>query len=195
MRVTGVIDAINTRDTSAGKMYDIVVNGKSYGAGKYAPSASVGDAVEFEAEQNGRFLNVGRKTLRKIPKSEVESQPTATATREYSARPAAKASDGWDERQATISKQAAINTAIEFVKVANDVGALKLPAKESDKLMVLEMIVLTQAARFHEVSTGKKMELPEFLDSPAKASKSKTAKKQVEEDEYEDEFADDDIPF
>jgi hypothetical protein len=192
MKVTGVVESITSRDTQYGKMYDVTINGKKYGAGKYAPKAGVGDAVEFIAEQNGKFLNIGRNTLKQIDHSAV-GVTTETTASSVSRTPARAADTSWDERQATISKQAAINTAIEFTRLAVEAGAVKLPSKEADKFGVLEAIVLQQASRFHEVSTGRVMQIPEFDVAPA--AKGKTRGKAQDTSDEADEFADDDIPF
>lgn len=194
MKVTGVVESITSRDTQYGKMYDVTINGKKYGAGKYAPKAGVGDAVEFIAEQNGKFFNIGRNTLKQIDHSAVGvTTETTAASATKGTWPARTADTSWDERQATISKQAAINTAIEFTRLAVEAGAVKLPSKEADKFGVLEMIVLQQASRFHEVSTGRVMQVPEFDAAPAAKGKAR-GKAQDSADEA-DEFADDDIPF
>lgn len=198
MQVTGIIENITSRQTQFGEMYDIVVDGQSYGNGKYAPrGVNIGDAVTFTAEVKGRYRNVARGTLRRAGVGDVPSAPSPSAAPQRMAvnDPKEKywsdkaASD--EARQKIISRQAALNTAIDFVEAAIKAEALALPAKAADKIGLLEAMVVRYAQKFHKVSTGEDMVLPE--ENTAKASARVVAKQA--EDPYEDDpFAGEDLP-
>jgi hypothetical protein len=48
----GYIQAINPKETTAGTMYDFVIDGKKYGAGKFPPKGfAAGDYVNYEGVQ------------------------------------------------------------------------------------------------------------------------------------------------
>lgn len=179
MQVQGQVQDIKQKTTRAGDMYDIKVNGDYYGTGKYPPrDVSTGDYVEFVAEQNGNFRNVGRGSLRKI--AAPANAPTTSAA-------PVKQSVGmtWDDKQATISKQAALNTAIAFAKLVLDAGAVALPAKKSDQYDYIEAIVMEQAAKFHKFSTGVEVEIE-------KTSAKKAAKKAAAP--ADEDWQDDELP-
>lgn len=182
MQVQGYLEDIKEKQTKVGAMYDLKVNGDYYGIGKYPPrDAKAGDYVEFVMEQNGNFRNVGRGTLRVIPAPAGASRAAPSAPTKQST------GGGWDERQATISKQAALNTAIAFVTLATANDTIKLPATKGDQLGVLEAAVFEYAAKFHEFSTGVAVELPAVEPKP-KARKKKAAEP---DDEFEDSEWDD----
>src|SRR5687768_952693 len=119
--IQGFLTEIRTKQTPYGAMYDLVVNGKSYGAGKFPPKqVAAGDYIQFEAVQKGNFWNVQAGSVSKLDKPAGVSPPAATSTPSYG---------GSDKRQEVISKQAALNTALTFVKLLSDNGALPMPAK------------------------------------------------------------------
>lgn len=180
MQVTGKVQDIKSRTTKFGDMFDIVVDGASYGAGKYAPRGVVaGDFVTFEVEVNGNYKNVKRNTLSKVANPSTE-QVAASAK----ATTVNKAND--DARQDIISKQAALNTAVAFVNVLLSNGAVPLPSKGADKAGAVEAMLMKYAAQFFGLSTGKKLDIP---DTGAKSSRA------AKEEADEDEFPDDSIPF
>ena len=183
MQVQGYVDDLITKQTKVGPMYDIKVGGDFYGVGKYPPrDIGKGDYVEFVMEQNGNFRNVGRGTLRKI------DAPAATGQNKLAAPARVAAGPTWDDKQATISKQAALNTAIAMVKMAVEAGAVTLPTKKGDQYDVLEAIVLEQASRFHNISTGHPIELP-TSGTPKSKPRAKAATAEAPDDgEWEDEL-------
>jgi hypothetical protein len=134
-------------------MYDIKVNGVKYGLGKFPPKGiTQGDYVSFSAEAKGKYWNVKAGTLSKQDKpAAVEAPKAAGGSSFYS-----------DNRQTVISKQAAVNTSLTFVKLLSDNGALPMPAKvASDKKAdLIEQIVMEYAAKFYNFSTGEKLEVP-----------------------------------
>lgn len=183
MQIQGYVQEIRTKTTKIGPMYDLVVNGDSYGVGKYAPrDINKGDYVEFVMEQNGNFRNVGRGTLRKLEAS-AGAVPQAAPVRQA-------VPSSFDDRQIVISKQAALNTAIAFVEMAVKAGALSLPEGKAKGYGVLEQAVFEQAAKFHLFSTGTKVEIPDASEG-AKTPAKRTAKAAAPEDS---EWEDDELP-
>lgn len=152
---TGVIQAINTKPVAGGKLaYDIIVAGTAFGVGLYAPKASVGDYVKFEIDDSRGYKNVARGTL-KVSRN----KPPAEAVAQAEATKPAVSSTGvsFDARQDIISRQAAMNTAIEFMKVAQSTEALGLPADakgKGQKLAALEDMLFKYTQEFYERNTG-----------------------------------------
>lgn len=64
--VSGFVDEIPVRETKFGEMYSLVINGETYGFGKYAPKFGVGSEVEFDISWNGNYANVDRDTVNVI---------------------------------------------------------------------------------------------------------------------------------
>lgn len=185
MQVQGQVQDIKAKPTKIGDMYDIKVNGDYYGMGKYPPrDIKAGDYVEFVMEQNGNFRNVGRGTLRKI-----EAPAGASST------PPVRQAVGmtYDEKQSVISKQAALNTAIAMVKLAVDAGVVTLPAKKAEAYDALEAMVIEQASRFHNVSTGHPFPAEATsAKSPARTPAKKAA--QPAPPVGDEEWVDDELP-
>lgn len=177
MQVSGQVSAVTARPTKFGDMYDVTVNGKKYGHGKYAPRGiQQGDFVTFEVDvkQNGQYTNynIRQGTLRKDEGGASAPAPAA-APRQNSPAPAAS----FDSRQETISKQAALNTALSFCNLAASQGSVPMPksVKEADKLGLLHQWVLETAAGFYNLSTGNTWDIPET--EPAVITKPQAKKK------------------
>ena len=163
-QVTGVVTDIPQITTKCGKtMYSIVVNGDRFGIGMYPPKCSVGDTVTFTMSMNGQYKNAEPKTI--VVSAGVPRQDVAQVGKTAEAAGPVRGYGKSDEVQDTISKQSALNTAIAFVKLAQEAGALPAPAKAKDKLEALDAIVKQYAREFYGFSTGK--ELP-VGDAPAK---------------------------
>lgn len=152
MLVQGVVQNIQARQTSVGTMYDIIVDGQSYGNGKYAPrDIQAGDTVTFTAEIKGNYRNVGRGTLRKLSGQAAQQQSYSQVV----AAPAAKQTAVVDDRQAVISKQAALNTALTMVEILLSKDAVALPKAAADKAPAIEALLANYVDKFHTFSTGK----------------------------------------
>jgi hypothetical protein len=156
----GYISAIKEKDTKAGKMYDFVIDGRNIGAGKFPPKGfAAGDYVNYEMKENGNFLNLVSGSMSKAPvPAGVEAPKAAPAVSSGGG-----GSGGWDERQAVISRQAALNSALTFVNLLASQDALPMPAKvtKDKKSDLLQSILYEYAAQFHKLSTGVDMEFPE----------------------------------
>lgn len=187
MQVSGQVSAVTARETSAGTFYDVVVNGKKYGHGKFAPRGiQQGDFVTFEVDvkQNGQYTNynIRAKTLRK-DEGGASAAPVPQASGQ--AGTAKGQFNTFDSRQETISKQAALNTALSFANFAASQGAVPMPksAKEADKLGLLQAWVLEQAGMFYNLSTGNTWDMPEVADPKPIPKPPAKAKPKAEEDD------------
>lgn len=152
--VQGFIQFLDSRETRFGKMYDIKVNGTKYGLGKFPPKGvSQGDYVSFTAEQKGQYWNVKTGTLSKLEKPAAVEAPKVVGGSSY---------NSFDNRQTVISKQAALNTSLTFVKLLQDAGALPIPAKvaKDKQADLIEQIVMEYAGKFYNFSTGETLEVP-----------------------------------
>lgn len=158
MQVQGVVQNIQARQTSVGTMYDLVIDGQSYGNGKYAPrDINVGDTVTFTAEIRGNYRNVGRGTLRKVnAQANTGTLPQPYAPQASAPQPAARQSAVvFDDRQAVISKQAALNTALTMVEILLSKDAVVLPKAVADRASAIEALLANYVNKFHTFSTGK----------------------------------------
>jgi hypothetical protein len=151
-KITGVVQAIETRQVAGGKTaYNIRVGGESYGAGLYKPKCNEGDYVEFELDDSRGYKNVGRNSLRvSANKGPRESAPAPS--------PVARAANSFDSRQDTISRQAATNTAISWVTFLASQGALNVPASAKSvgqKMAAMDAIRAQYEKEFYENNTGQ----------------------------------------
>lgn len=150
-QVSGVIQQIKTKKVGAKQTtaYDLNVNGQWYGYGFYAPKASEGDYVTFEATQNGNFHNVERGTLK------VGKAPPEEAKRAVQAN-VKQAVGSYDARQDAISRQAASNTAIAWLTLLHAAGALPLSTSKSkgSQQEAMDIVRREYEKEFYESNTG-----------------------------------------
>lgn len=158
--VTGFVQAINQKQTSFGTMYDVVINGTKYGIGKFAPKGiNQGDYVKFTSVQKGNYFNVAPGSLSK------QAAPAGVSPAKPAMVSSGGGSIGGDTRQEVISRQAAANTAIEFVKVLQQEGALPIPksVKSDKKADLMEAMLIEYIAKFYKLATRQEFEIPEDL--------------------------------
>lgn len=150
--VSGVLQDVQSRSVAGGKTaYDIVVAGQKYGAGFFKPKANVGDYVTFTASQNGNFKNVERGTLKATANKPASAEAQQSATKAA----VGKAVNSFDNRQDTISRQAAANTAISWVALLHAAGALNIPAsKKGQAQAILDTLRQEYEVKFYEANTG-----------------------------------------
>lgn len=152
---------IETRQTKVGPMYDLLFsNGDKIGAGKFAPKGvAEGDYVKYEYTMNGNFKNLAAGSLSKIDKPAGVAAPAPRSS---------GSSGNFDERQDTISKQAALNSAIALATLAQSAEALPLGAKTlapAKRLDALLAVINEFTAKFYHQATGKTMVFPEAAAS------------------------------
>lgn len=162
--ISGVLEKISSRKPQGFLMYDITVEGKSYGCGPVRPQVEEGSRVTFEVERKGAFLNVKKGTLRPwepkddevIPakaliKTTETVAPTSKSERAKATGPAPMTKDDYwrnkekDDvaRQDAIQFQAACNRALEMLKLLVQAGALypdsvKKPAERHELIAAKE---------------------------------------------------------
>lgn len=146
--VKGVVQEIKAVPTRTGKtMYNLVVTGEAFSVGLYAPKVKVGDYVQFEVEMNGQYKNVARGSLQiSKDKPPVEAVKAASTYKPVDQ----------EKKQDIISRQASTNTAIEYLKLAQDAGVLGLSAsaKKGAALESLDIILKKYTKLFYEQNTG-----------------------------------------
>ena len=147
--VSGVIQEIQTRSVAGGKTaYNLVIAGQSYGAGLFKPKAEVGQYVTFTVQMNGNFKNVERGTL-KVSDYKPQAQDAAPA------KSAVKQAVGsYDSRQDTISRQAAANTAIEWLGFLATAGALPAAKNKGAAQAAFDAMREEYEKYFYERNTG-----------------------------------------
>lgn len=155
-KITGVVEALSSKDTSFGEMWNARVNGTNYGMGKFKPKFGVGDNISFSVTYNGKYANVDYKSL------VVEPGTGGPAAPQKSFGQATKAAGGgmgkddyWErkelkdeQRQGIISRQSALNSSLAFVAILAQSGALPAPAKAKDQVTTLENIVAHYRDKF-----------------------------------------------
>ena len=152
----GLVSEIRTRDTSYGTMYNFVVNGEEFGAGKFPPrGVAAGDDIEFSFEDKGRYKNLDSKSVKKVGAPSAAQVATSTAA-------TAVASSSASAKDATISKQAARNTAVAFMTLLGSVDALPVAAsaKPAAKFEVLRGVLDKLTQEFFDFSMGKTTSTP-----------------------------------
>lgn len=155
-KITGVLQDIQSRPVSGGKTgYDIVVAGQKYGYGLFAPKVKINDYVEFELDDSRGYKNVARNSLKA---SAFKPSAEEVAVAEATAPKKSTTGASFDTRQDTISRQAAMNTAIQFMTLAASQDALGLPAASAKgkRLETLEGMLYKYSADFYEANTGVK---------------------------------------
>lgn len=148
--VSGIIQQILTRKVSNGTKtaYDIVVSGQKYGAGLWAPKAKEGDYVTFSANQSQYGFDVERGTL-KVGKAPADQGKQATGSS------VKQAVGSYDARQDAISRQAASNTAIAWLTLLHNAGALPAGSKsKGSQQEALDVIRREYEKEFYESNTG-----------------------------------------
>lgn len=185
--VTGVVQDVKAKNVAGGKTaYDIVVGGEAYGAGLYRPKCNVGDYVKFELDDSRGYKNVARNSLKV---SANKAPPEAVAQAKATAPKTNSAGNTVDAKQETISRQSALNSAIEWVKVLASAEALGLPAtsKKGTKSEAMDTILAKYLQLFYEQNTGLK-----YTNIAPGAKESIDGDEEDADEEQEDVAADDD---
>ena len=142
---------IKEKDTKAGKMYDLVFSdGVKVGAGKFPPKGlEKGEYYSYEYTANGNFKNLTSGSMKKLDKPAGVPAPAAAPATSFGGRTAGT--------QDVISRQAAANTAIDWVRLLVEADALPVPkaAKTGVKADLLEEILKTYMAKFHAWNVHK----------------------------------------
>jgi hypothetical protein len=155
-QITGVVQEIRAKPVAGGKIaYDVVVGGEGYGAGLYAPKCKQGDYVQFELDDSRGYKNVARNTL-KVSKNKAPAEAVAVAA--STLPPRASTGALVDSRQDVISRQAALNSALQFLAVLASTDSLGLPKTDTKgkRMEALETMLTKYQQDFYENNTGVK---------------------------------------
>lgn len=150
--VSGVVDKIWEKD---GK-YSIIIDDVFYSTYTTKPKCNEGDTITMNFTKRGRFCNADPKSI------EInDAAPAAVASSEAGGK--------GKNKQDIIQYQAARNTAMEFLKITLEQGAVKLSAKQDakyDELMGLLHEVTDQF--FAEAANLGVVEMPDVIDNSGK---------------------------
>lgn len=145
------LNEIVPKETKVGVMYDLVFSDSNrVGVGKFQPkNAVVGEYYSYDITMNGNFKNLKPGSLSKLDKPAGVTPPSAAPNFVPSG----------DKRQETISKQAAVNTALAFVNLLVSTDALPIPktAKSAEKADLIQETVDHYTGHFYKQATGQEM--------------------------------------
>jgi hypothetical protein len=162
-----------------GRWYSMLVDKTWYGLGSNKPSFSEGQMVQFEASQNGDFMNADFKTI-KVMGAGIPTKSAPTASRTVHAN---EKDDYWrkkEERDLHNDKMREIgagrNTAIAFVDLLMKNNAIKLPtntAKAADAIF--------EAVEYYRLKFEAIASEPVEVKAPEEVEE----EQEVEEEDYE----------
>jgi hypothetical protein len=164
----GVVARIFEKEFPNGMAYSFTLRGDRafYRSGNKKPTFSEGDSIQFEVEMKG--ANAYAKHIQPWTGGEVEVAVPAAKVANGGPR---TADDFWRrkevrdvETQKRIELQSCRNSAIAFVAELVKAEAVKLPAKQADKALVIEELVKHYTKFFIEENAGKQ---PEEAVNPA----------------------------
>lgn len=167
MKVSGVVEKLY--QNSAG-FWSVVVNGTFYGMGKFRPKAEEGYVVRFDAvpAKNPKYWNVDGKIEVVGDGAVLDEDVKGRGGSDVAAAPAPTRSggSGWkpdptrdmneSAKQKIISRQSAQNTAVAFLVLAKDLGAIPIAANKNagDKLEALTALKDKLTEEFYAYSLG-----------------------------------------
>lgn len=150
--VSGTVQEVMQRGKATNIKLD---DGKIYGCGFEGVPCSEGDFVSFATYQNGKYINADVKTM-EVTKGGGQQQQQQANPQSNSGGGVSK-DDYWKRREANdeakqkvIEWQAARNTAVQVVDVAERAGALPLPQKKDEKFDALVDVVENLARRYYD---------------------------------------------
>lgn len=128
--ITGVVQDVQQYPTKIGPMYNIIIDGNRFGAGKENPGDLAGKTVKLVYTEKGQYKNVVGKAI--VLSDNVAKVVTGAPVSAAVAKAAAGGEYVTDAaKQKTISRQAARNSAIAAVNVLVAAGAIPTPAKSA----------------------------------------------------------------
>jgi hypothetical protein len=154
----GYIQEIQAKETRVGTMYDLVIDGRKIGVGKFPPKGfSAGDYVNYEVEQKGNFVNLKAGSVSKATPPAGVPAPSSPSAATNTSAVFAKA----DAKDEAYSRGASANTAIALLKILSDQDALPMPAKVSkdQKADLIYDIFQEYTARIYTMTTGRSLKL------------------------------------
>lgn len=168
--VVGILERTNTREGRFGPQVSYCVNGTWYTGGKYLQrDVKEGDTVKVTFTTNARGYHDLAKHggLIKVESGSAQTERSGSGSTGGSA--AAPKPAYVDNRQEVISKQAAMNTALQFLQLQVQLGGIKFPAsaKAPDIFAGVNGMLLTEAARIYQLNTGNVWDLQDIEQDDA----------------------------
>lgn len=149
--VTGVVQEVKSIQRGNRTAYDIVVGGKSYGAGLYPPKCKEGDYIKFDIDDSRGYENVARNSLqvsKNKPPAEALQEASSTAPKKNSA------GESFDSRQDSILRQSSMNYAIQYLNVLAIAGALAVPSTKGKQQEYVDTLRKKYTQEFYEANSG-----------------------------------------
>jgi hypothetical protein len=163
--VKGVVARIYSKDFGDATAWSFTLRGDRtfYRAGNKKPFFSEGDSVQFDVEMKGQNA-YARGVSKWEGQDAVQSAPAIAVSRAVGGNVGTK-DDYWLQRekrdvetQKRIELQSCRNSAIALVAELLKVEAVKLPAKQADKVPVIEELVTHYTKFFIDQNSGKQSE-------------------------------------
>jgi hypothetical protein len=159
--VQGTVEKVNAKPLASGRdagklsfSFKLAEGQQWYGCYTNDPKVAVGECISFDAKANGEYVNCDIKTIKRLENSNgAASNSNVVPVGAGGAGAAAPVKNMYDTRQAAIQFQASRNAAIAVLELAQACGAVKLPAKESDKLDALLALVDEITVRYDKATT------------------------------------------
>jgi hypothetical protein len=179
----GVVGKIYSKDFGDAMAWSFTLRGDRtfYRLGNKKPFFSEGDSIQFDVEMKGQ--NAYARGASKWEGGEVVSSAPAAAVARSAGGPR-NADDYWRakevrdiETQKRIELQSCRNSAIALVAELLKVEAVKLPAKQADKVPVIEELVTHYTKFFIDQNAGKeaKEEIPDAAEPIAEKNNNNEA--------------------
>lgn len=125
------------RVANNGKAFNAEIGGSWYGCGFSQPDFKEGDVLEFDFEQRGKYMNLGKYKVLGTEKG----APAAPAK--------SQGSQGFDDRNTSIAYQSSRKDALYLVEILLANQAVPLPAKKADQADAILALVNDYAAQFY----------------------------------------------
>lgn len=158
----GVVARIYSKEFGDSTAWSFTLRGDRtfYRLGNKKPAFSEGDSVQFEVEMKGQ--NAYARGVSQWADSDPVRGASASSVARTSSDVPRTADEFWRrkeqrdiETQKRIELQSCRNSAIELVKLLASAEAVKLPAKQADKVPVVEELVQHYTQFFLDRNAGK----------------------------------------
>jgi hypothetical protein len=153
----GLIQEIQTKNTSVGTMYDFVIDGRTIGAGKFPPKGyEAGDYVNYDVIEKGKYLNLKPGSMSKTTRPAGVPAVAAPATTAPVVSGSAALANH-DAREEAHSRGASLNSALAWFKILQDADALPINANiaKAKKADAMFAALKEFAGQFYKLSTGR----------------------------------------
>lgn len=178
MQFKGVVSSVSPFEFNGNTLWSFQLNNDRsyYRCGKVKPKIEVGQYIIFEGTPGNKQGSVNADT-KSIQVKSVEEESSGIDLYKAKASGAAKSKDDFWERKETrdiatqkrIEIQSCRNSAIEFVKILFSQEAVKVPAKQAEKVPFIEELLAHYQEQFLKENSGEKTELVEATADPTDA--------------------------